>query len=240
MSLRLALAGFALGCALCSLECFAEKLCTESVRVERLLRGRPIVEQHIVKVVSARQGSDCPAGTKPVRYRNGAIADFATRDDVKDAALEVLLDNVGGLSTGPRGPQGERGETGPVGAPGATGPAGPVGPRGFQCVPGTVGPQGPIGLQGPAGIPGLSPTRANALFNQRLLSPLPYVSYEVGPIRLLAGSTNAVAFGTARLGGGRGMGDPEDRQGGDERRDLAGPRELTYLVRHQFYPKYRG
>jgi len=205
-----------------ALDCSADKLCTEAVRVERTFEGRPVVEQHIVKVVVARGSSSCPRGTKPVRFRSGPIVDFVNSADLKNAALEVLTENVAALSTGPRGPQGDAGPPGPVGpsgatgAPGNIGPAGPMGPMGPvgargatgplgpmgpQGPAGPVGPQGPIGLQGPAGTPGLSAQLATALFNQRLLAPIAYLSYDVGPIRLTVGTANAIAYGTVRLGG---------------------------------------
>lgn len=205
-----------------ALECSADKLCTESVRVARVVEGRPVVEQHIVKVVVARGSSNCPAGTRPVRFKSGPVVDLVTSADLKSAALDVFTENVSALSTGPQGPQGPTGAEGPVGPVGPAGvrgemgpagPVGPSGPTGARGEPGPVGPhgptgpqgpqgpQGPIGLQGPAGTPGLSAQLATTLFNQRLLTPIAYLGYEVGPVALTVGSTNAVAYGTVRLGG---------------------------------------
>ena len=143
----------------------ADILCVKTVAVPK--RNKP-TEYHVVSVTLSGSAS-CPAGSKPVRDRNGAIAQFANPVDVKNISLNTFLDNLESLNSsnvgpqGPIGPQGPAGATGPAGSVGARGDMGPAGPAGPAGAPGAIGPQGPAGPagatgasgpQGPAGLAG--------------------------------------------------------------------------------------
>ncbi len=182
----------------------AELVC---VKYEFVCRPR---ERCLKKAATAikLQSQKCPKGYTPTYSVLGI-------DDV-EAVVNTKVSSLSSGPQGPTGPQGPAGPSGPEGQPGArgiagpmgpagpvglTGPAGPVGPQGPLGPQGPAGPQGPMGIQGPPGVSGISADTANALINQRLILPIPYLSYEVGPVRFKVGTANAVAYGTARLGG---------------------------------------
>lgn len=178
----------------------ADIICTKSVTVNRVLGGRPVTEQHVIKV-SLSSSPDCPAGYRPVRNENGVIRQFTAPDEARTIAQDVYKKMGSSITEGSAGPTGPAGPAGPAGP---TGPVGPVGPRGATGETGPVGPVGPVGPrgetgpQGPAGVPGITEAQADARIALRLASPVPYFSYEVDPISIYSGNVKVVAFGFVR------------------------------------------
>jgi hypothetical protein len=194
-----------------SISAYADKLCVESVRVDRNYDGRLVTEQHIVKVVLARTGTKCPKGFKSVRNKEGQIAQFLNLDEIKNTALQVVGENIDSLTAGiqgipgvagpqgSQGPQGLQGTPGLPGKDGLNGAPGQQGPAGPQGLPGSAGPQGPVGPQGPAGASGLSQSQVTTIIDNRVNEPIPFVTYVMDPIKFKVNTTPAIAFGQVRL-----------------------------------------
>lgn len=72
----------------------------------------------------------------------------------------------------------------------AQGPTGPQGPQGVQ---------GPKGDAGKDGANGVTEETVITIVDNRLLDPIYYVTYELKPVQVVAGTTPVVALGYARL-----------------------------------------